>query len=80
MRAVAGALNAVAVGPDGSRPALTRSGRGRLQAGYYLGDVAGAGPDKIEDDPSTFNGSPAVSGGRLFLRSDKYLYCVGKGK
>jgi outer membrane protein assembly factor BamB len=31
----------------------------------------------IEDDTSAFNGSPAVSGGRLFLRSDKYLYCIG---
>ena len=34
--------------------------------------------NKIEDDKSVFNGSPAVSGGRLFLRSDKYLYCIGK--
>jgi outer membrane protein assembly factor BamB len=30
------------------------------------------------DDKSVFNGSPAVSSGRLFLRSDKYLYCIGK--
>src|SRR5262249_36926269 len=29
-------------------------------------------------DDSTFNGSPAVSEGQLFLRSDKRLYCVGK--
>jgi outer membrane protein assembly factor BamB len=29
-------------------------------------------------DDSTFNGSPAVSQGRLFLRSDKRLYCIGK--
>jgi outer membrane protein assembly factor BamB len=34
--------------------------------------------NKIDEDRSVFNGSPAVSGGRLFLRSDKYLYCVGK--
>lgn len=34
--------------------------------------------NRIEDDPSVFNGSPAVSGGRLFLRSDRYLYCIGK--
>ena len=34
--------------------------------------------NKIEDDKSAFNGSPAVSGGKLFLRSDKYLYCIGK--
>jgi outer membrane protein assembly factor BamB len=33
--------------------------------------------NKIADDTSVFNGSPAVSGGRLFLRSDKYLYCIG---
>jgi hypothetical protein len=31
----------------------------------------------IADDRSIFNGSPAVSGRRLFLRSDKYLYCIG---
>jgi outer membrane protein assembly factor BamB len=29
-------------------------------------------------DRSIFNGSPAVDGQRLLLRSDKYLYCVGK--
>lgn len=28
-------------------------------------------------DRSTFNGSPAVAGNRLLLRSDKYLYCLG---
>ena len=29
------------------------------------------------DDESTFNASPIASGGKLFLRSDKYLYCIG---
>ena len=29
------------------------------------------------DDKSVFNCSPAVSKGRLFLRSDEYLYCIG---
>lgn len=29
------------------------------------------------NDRSTFNGSPAVAGSRLLLRSDKYLYCLG---
>jgi outer membrane protein assembly factor BamB len=29
-------------------------------------------------DRGVFNGSPAVAGNRLLLRSDKYLYCVGK--
>jgi hypothetical protein len=26
----------------------------------------------------TFNASPAVAGGRLYLRSDRFLYCLGK--
>jgi outer membrane protein assembly factor BamB len=29
-------------------------------------------------DDSTFNASPAVSNGQLFLRSDTRLYCIGK--
>jgi outer membrane protein assembly factor BamB len=28
-------------------------------------------------DDSDFNGTPAVSGNQLFLRSNRYLYCVG---
>jgi outer membrane protein assembly factor BamB len=29
-------------------------------------------------DGSLFNGSPAVDGSRLLIRSDKFLYCIGK--
>ena len=29
-------------------------------------------------DRSTFNASPIVADGKLFLRSDKYLYCIAK--
>jgi outer membrane protein assembly factor BamB len=29
-------------------------------------------------DSSDFSGSPAVSNGQLFLRSDKYLYCIAQ--
>lgn len=29
-------------------------------------------------DRSTFNSSPAVDGSRLLIRSDKFLYCIGK--
>ena len=29
-------------------------------------------------DASVFNASPAISDGRLYLRSNEYLYCVGK--
>lgn len=29
-------------------------------------------------DPSTFNASPAVTGDRLLIRSDRFLYCLGR--
>jgi outer membrane protein assembly factor BamB len=57
---------------------------------YYVGREKGAfvleaGPkfnlvthNTIKDDPSVFNGSIAVSNGQLLLRSDRYLYCIGK--
>lgn len=46
-----------------------------LEAGQNYGLLA---HNEIEDDKSVFNGSPAVSDGRLFLRSDKYLYCIAE--
>ena len=30
------------------------------------------------NDRSTFNASPIVANGKLFLRSDRFLYCIGK--
>ena len=32
----------------------------------------------FESDKSVFNGTPAISRGQLLLRSNKYLYCIGK--
>ena len=32
----------------------------------------------FEDDNSRTNASPAVSNGQLLLRTDRYLYCIGK--
>ncbi len=32
----------------------------------------------FKNDRSVFNGSPAIADGRLYLRSDRYLYCIGK--
>jgi outer membrane protein assembly factor BamB len=32
----------------------------------------------LADDPSVCNGSLAVTGRQLLLRSDRYLYCIGK--
>jgi hypothetical protein len=29
-------------------------------------------------DESTANATPAIAGGRLFLRSDRFLYCIGR--
>jgi outer membrane protein assembly factor BamB len=34
--------------------------------------------NKFEDDKSRTNASPIVSDGRLLLRTDEYLYCIGK--
>lgn len=30
------------------------------------------------DDPSVFNATPAIVDGRLLIRSDRFLYCIGK--
>ncbi|MCF7955965.1 MAG: PQQ-binding-like beta-propeller repeat protein [Phycisphaerae bacterium] len=32
--------------------------------------------NKLTSDDSDFNASPAISNGKLFLRSNKYLYCI----
>jgi outer membrane protein assembly factor BamB len=32
------------------------------------------------DDDSGINASPALSGGQLFIRSNRYLYCIGSAK
>jgi outer membrane protein assembly factor BamB len=37
------------------------------------------GRNRLHDD-SEFRGSPAVVDGRLFLRSQTHLYCIGEGK
>ena len=53
------------------------------EAGIY---VCGLGPEfpRIEHNPplddSVFNATPAADNGQLFLRSYRYLYCIGKGR
>ena len=32
--------------------------------------------NKLESDETDFNGSPAVSDGQMFLRSNRFLYCI----
>jgi hypothetical protein len=34
--------------------------------------------NQFKSDDSDFNAAPAVSNGQLFLRSNKFLYCVEK--
>jgi hypothetical protein len=34
------------------------------------------GHNTIASDTSVFNGTPAISDGRLFLRSRQFLYCI----
>ncbi len=34
--------------------------------------------NRIESDQSIFNGTPAISRSDIFLRSDRFLYCIGK--
>ena len=46
-----------------------------LEAGPEFKQLA---HNQIADDRSIFNGSPVVSNGRLLLRSDKFLYCIGQ--
>jgi hypothetical protein len=31
--------------------------------------------NQLESDESQFNGTPALSGRKMFMRSDKFLYC-----
>jgi outer membrane protein assembly factor BamB len=59
---------------------------------YYVGRECGAfvveaGPtfkllahNTIKGDASIFNAAPAISHAQLFLRSDRFLYCIGKEK
>lgn len=34
--------------------------------------------NKLTDDGEIFSGTPAISDGRLYIRSSKFLYCVGE--
>lgn len=49
-------------------------------AGTYLHEAKAAfklvEQNKFASETSDFNGTPAVSGSDLFLRSNKFLYCI----
>jgi hypothetical protein len=34
--------------------------------------------NSVDEDAGTCNATPAFSEGRMFLRTDRYLYCIGR--
>lgn len=65
-----------AVGAEGRIYALTRSdGLFVIQGGGKFEKISHL---EFPGDASIFNASPAISSGRLYLRSNEYLYCIGK--
>lgn len=63
---------------DGKLYYLGRGGRAAVLAAKPKLEVLGTG--LLENGRGMFNASPAVSGNRLLLRSDKALYCLQSGK
>jgi outer membrane protein assembly factor BamB len=71
----AGQVYASPVLADGKLYYVTRTGRTFvLKAGPRYELLA----ENDLGDASTFNASPAVAGDRLLLRSDRFLYCLGR--
>lgn len=63
---------------DGKLYLMTRSGTVFVwEAGPQFNFLT---QNRIASDSSRYNGTPAVSNNRLFLRSDKALYCIAESK
>ncbi|HVX15323.1 MAG TPA: PQQ-binding-like beta-propeller repeat protein [Pirellulales bacterium] len=76
-RGASSAVYASVVAADGKLYAVSRhNGTFVLAQGPKFELLA---HNEFESDPSDFNASPAVVQGRLLLRSDRALYCVGPG-
>lgn len=71
----AGQVYASALLADGKLYYLTRDGRTFVLAAKPEFEQLAVNELR---DRSVFNGSPAVDGSRLLIRSDKFLYCIGK--
>lgn len=71
----AGQVYSSALLADGKLYYLTRDGRTFVLAAKPKFEQLAVNELR---DRSIFNGSPAVDGPRLLIRSDKFLYCVGK--
>lgn len=59
---------------DGKLFGITRNGRGFVIAAQPKFELLGRNE---LGDRSSFDASPAVSGNRLLIRSDRFLYCLG---
>lgn len=51
---------------------------GKTQVYAVDGEFELLASSQIEGDDSMFDGSPAVVGDRLYLRSNRFLYCIGR--
>jgi outer membrane protein assembly factor BamB len=71
----AGQVYASSLLADGKVYHLTRDGKTFVLAAKPAFEELAA---NSLNDGSLFNASPAVDGNRLLIRSDKFLYCVGK--
>ena len=71
----AGLVYSSALLADGRLYYLTRDGRTFVLAAKPGFEQLAANDLR---DGSIFNGSPALDGNRLLIRSDKFLYCIGK--
>ena len=61
---------------DGKLYAVSRAGRTYVFAAKpELQQIA---VNRLESERGVFNGTPAVSHGAIFLRSARFLYCIGK--
>lgn len=43
------------------------------------GDLKQVAVNRMSDESETFSGTPALSDGRMYVRSDKHLYCIVDG-
>ena len=71
----AGQVYASALLADGRLYYLTRNGRTFVLAAKPEFEQLAVNDLR---DGGVFNGTPAVDGSRLLIRSDKFLYCIGK--
>ena len=66
--------SAIAIGDN----VLLTTRKGTTHVVAATSEYKSLGANSFEQDPGPFNATPAVSDGRLYIRSNKKLYCVGE--